>query len=468
MWHNASAIFLFVIQVLILLYFIVLNSIYTLFTLISLKDVRLHTKTVTSDNLKRLLAGTFYKPLSIIVPAFNESKTIVPSLKSLLNLHYPEFEVVVVNDGSSDDTLEILKKEFRLIKVDKPVQLILEHNRIEGYYISIEHHNLAVIDKKNGGKADALNAGINASKFPLFCCIDADSLLENDAVLRATRLFVEDREVVATGGIVRVLNGCTVKDNTVTDVKAPRRMIECFQAVEYVRGFLSGRTAWNFFGSLLIISGAFGIFRKDMVMAIRGYRRDTVGEDMDLVIRLHKHCMENKIKYKIVFVPDPVCWTQVPSDIGSLLKQRNRWHRGLIDCLWHNRTMILNPKYGAVGMLGFPYFIMVEALGPMVEIIGYVGFIIFYFLGHINREMAFLFFILALLWGMWISLGSILLDNLIYRRYKAVGDIMKLCFYSFVEFFGYRQLIVIERLIATFQFRTKGWGRIRRQEISRD
>lgn len=462
---EASGIFLSVFQFIILLYFILINGIYTFFTIISLKDIRFYSNTVTIQSIKNLLSGIFYRPLSIIVPAYNEEGTIVATVRSLMALHYPEFEVIIVNDGSEDATLEKLLSEFRLVKIEMTIRFILSHKQVRGTYISLDYPHLLVIDKENGGKADALNAGINASKFPLFCSIDADSLLEDDALLKVARLFVEDREVIATGGIVRVLNGCAIEDGIVTEVRAPKKHIECFQAVEYTRGFLSGRTSWNFFGSLLIISGAFGMFRKDTVMAVNGYRHNTVGEDMDLVIRLHRHCKDNKIKYKIIFVPDPVCWTQVPSDMTSLLKQRNRWHRGLIDSLWFNRAMFFNPKYGTVGLIGYPYFVFVEAVGPIVEFTGYISFIIFYLFGLISREFAFLFFVFAILWGMWINFGSILLDNLIYRRYKGIKDILKLCLFGLMEFFGYRQIIVMERLLATSQFWKKEWGKPKRQEI---
>ncbi|BET57830.1 glycosyltransferase family 2 protein [Geobacter sp. 60473] len=456
--------FLLAIQPVIFIYFIVLNGFYTLFTIISLRDIRNYLNAVTSQSIDNVLNGMFYRPLSILVPAYNEEKTIVSSVKSLLALRYPEYEVIVINDGSTDGTLESLISEFRLVRIDKPIGLHVPHRPTLAKYVSVDHPQLFVLDKENGGKADALNAGINASQYPLFCSIDADSVLEDDALIRATRLFVEDREVVATGGIVRVLNGCEVEDGIVKEVRAPRGMLECFQTVEYTKGFLSGRTSWNYFRSLLIISGAFGIFRKDMVMAVKGYR-ESVGEDMDLVIRLHRHCRQNRIRYKVVFVPDPVCWTQVPSDMASLLKQRNRWHRGLIDSLWHNRGMFLNPRYGMVGLFGFPYFVMVELLGPAVEFIGYFGFVLLFFLGQVNREFAILFFLLAVLWGTWINLGSIFLDNLIYKRYKGVRDILKLCLFGLLEFFGYRQIIVVERLIATFMFWKKGWGKPKRKEI---
>lgn len=455
---------LLLFQLIVLLFFLLVNGSYTLFTIISLLDIRGQLAIATRQHIRSLVSGVFYKPITIIVPAYNEEATIVTSVAQLLELNYPEYEVVVVNDGSTDATHARLTEAFRLVRIERPIALSLSHERVNTVYISVDHPNLTVLVKENGGKADALNAGINVSRFPLFCSVDADSILESDALMRAAKLFVEDREVIATGGIVRVLNGCSVINGAVTEIKAPQKGIECFQAVEYVRGFLTGRTSWSFVKSLLIISGAFGIFRKDLVLAINGYRK-TVGEDMDLVVRLHRHCREKKIRYKVLFVPDPVCWTQVPTDYHSLLKQRNRWHRGLIDSLRHNFIMFCNPRYGAVGLFAFPYFLFVEALGPVIEFSGYIGFIVFYLFGLIDREFALLFFIVAILWGMWLNIGAILMDNLVYRRYQGVRDLLKLTLFGFLEYFGYRQLIVVERVIATLFFWRKGWGKHNRQEI---
>lgn len=462
--HDPWPIVLLSLQLLVFLYFVAVNGTYTLFTLISLKDIRGHLATISRQELTTILSSVFYRPLSIIVPAYNEEETIVSTVRSLLLLKYPEYEVIVVNDGSTDNTLTSMVREFRLIRAEKPIGLALAHEPIEEIYVSPEYPNLTVVCKKNGGKADALNAGINVSRYPIFCSIDADSLLENDALLRAAKLFVEDREIIATGGIVRVLNGCSVENGTVTKVKAPRRIIECFQAVEYTRGFLSGRTSWSFFDSLLIISGAFGLFRKDMVLAVNGYRK-SVGEDMDLVVRLHRHCRENRIRYKVAFVPDPVCWTQVPADLVSLLKQRNRWQRGLIDSLFRSKRMFFNPRYGKVGLFGYPYFLFIEALGPTIEFLGYCLFIVFFLLGLISPPYVLLFFILAVVWGMWINLGSIILDNLVYRRYQGVGDLLKLSLFSALEFLGYRQLLVVERVLATLMCWKKEWDKPKRQEI---
>lgn len=457
--------YLFVFQILILAYFILANSTYTIFTILSLKDITKYASTITHHNIKTLLTGAFYRPLSILVPAYNEEATLSSSLDSILALKYPEFEVIVINDGSDDATLERLIRHFRLVPTSRVLHTSLPHKPISQVFVSLDHPNLIVLNKENGGKADALNAGINASNYPIFCSIDADSLLENEALLRATRFFVEDKRVIATGGIVRVLNGSTIQDGAVTEIRAPKKAIECFQAVEYIKGFLSGRTAWNHFDSLLIISGAFGIFRKDMVQAIHGYRH-TVGEDMDLVIRLHRHCLEENIPYKIVFVPDPICFTQVPKDLKSLLNQRNRWHRGLIDSLLFSRHMYLRSKYGLVGALGYSYFILLEGIGPIVEFLGYGAFILCFMFGYVSREFAFLFFVLAILWGMWINISSILLDDILYKRYKGLRDLLKLCLFGFLEMLGYRQLITMERALATFKFREKTWRKGKRHKIA--
>ncbi len=464
---EAVAYFLLGFQLFILIYFTLVNSIYTFFIAVSFWYMARYAFMVYRENLEMMISNVFYRPISIIVPAYNEEDTIVENIKSLLRLHYPEFELVVVNDGSTDATLEKMKKSFRLVRMDKPVRLVLKHKPIRGVYVSLDYPNLVVVDKENGGKADALNCGINVSNYPLFCCIDADSVLEESALLRASRLFVEDKRIIATGGTVRVLNGCVVREGKVVEVRVPKKLIETFQVIEYTRGFLIGRVAWNLFNSLMIISGAFGIFRKDMVLKVGGYRH-TVGEDMDLVVRLHRYCSEEEIPYKMVFIPDPMCWTQVPSDMESLLKQRNRWHRGLIDSLLYSRKMFINPKYGWVGVFGYPYFVFVEALGPVVEFTGYVGMVLFYLFGLLSREFAVLFFLVAFLWGILISVGALLLDNLLYRRYGRLRDLIKLCLLSIPESLGYRQVIVMERFVATFQFWYRAWGKPKRMKLGEE
>lgn len=461
---GTQEILVLVFQGLVLLYFVALNGTYTVFLLFSLREIKRYFHFVTKHDIQALLSSNYYRPLSIIVPAYNEEATIVTNVRALLALKYPEYEVIVVNDGSTDGGLGRLVESFRLVEIEKPIRRVLKHAPIRKVYLSLEHPNLVVIDKDNGGKTDALNAGINAASYPLFCSIDADSILDKEGLLRTGRLFVEDKRVVAVGGIVRVLNGLEIEKGEITHIHAPKKGIELLQAVEYTRGFLSGRTSWNLFGSLMILSGTYAVFRKDLVVAVGGFR-DTVGEDMDLVVRLHKYCRDNNIRYKILFVPDPVCHTQVPNDLKSLLQQRNRWHRGLLQSLMHSKEMFFRPKYGSVGMFGFPYFLFIEGLGPVVEFTGYAALVPLYFLGLLNWQFLFLFFLVAVLWAMWINIGSILLDNVLYKRYKSLKDILKLCVFGFFEMFGYRQLIAADRFVATFGFRRKGWGNVRRQRI---
>ncbi len=452
-------------QIIIFIYFLVLNSTYTLFTFIALRDILKRKSQGSHFRLNQTLTTSFYRPISMIVPAFNEEETIVSSIRSQLALHYPEFEIIIVNDGSQDQTIERLIGAFEFVEVDKPVKLEVPHKPIDTIYLSLLYPNLILINKENGGKFDAINCGINVSSYPLFCVVDADSLLEYDSLVRAGSLFSQDKEVIAVGGTVRPLNGCEVINGQVVRIAAPKTAIELFQSVEYTRGFLAGRSAWNLFEALLIISGAFGIFRKDIVTKIGGYRH-SVGEDMDLIVRMHRYCIDHNISYKILSIPDPICWTQVPHDWASLLKQRNRWHRGLIDTLWHNKVMLFNPKYKNIGMLAMSYFLFVEALGPTIELFGYLGIIFFYLIGLVDRDIALLIFLFAFLWGSYITLSSIILDNLLYRRYAKLRDLLKIALFGFIESFGYRQIITVERFIATFQFWRKGWGKIKRKEIT--
>lgn len=447
------------------IYFIFINMTYTMFIFVTLKYMYDSIFTFDKVGDKALFSDDSYTPISIVVPAYNESLTIVANVKSLLSLNYPEFEIIVVNDGSTDKTYETVKNAFNLVKLETPLNLKLKHQPINGLYISPDYPNLIFVDKVNGGKADALNAGINISNYPIFCSIDADSLLENDSLLRGIRTIIEDKEVVAVGGIIRVLNGCDIEEGVVTNINKPTRVIEALQTVEYIRGFLPGRTAWNMFGqSLLIISGAFGLFKKDIVLEMNGFR-ETVGEDMDLILRMHKKCREDKRKYKVLFIPAPVCYTQVPCDLSSLLKQRNRWHRGLIESLFHNRAMFFNPKYGVIGCLAIPYFLLIEVLGPIIEFFGYITVILFFLLGYLSLEFAIMFFVVAILWSICINIGSVLLDNLFFKTYKNLKNVLLMCFFSILEMFGYRQLMVMERVFATLDFRQKGWNHLQRNEI---
>jgi len=345
----------------------------------------------------------------------------------------------------------------------------IETQPVRGVYRSRSHASLVVVDKQNGGKADALNAALNFASGDLVCSIDADTLIEPDALQRMVRPFLTRDDVVAAGGTVRVANGSTIRDGRILDMRCPRHPIAGFQVVEYLRAFLFGRLGWNRLGGNLIISGAFGLFRRDSVLAIGGYARDTVGEDMELVLRLRRKGYEDGGPSEAGFVPDPVAWTEVPESARVLGRQRDRWHRGLADVLVRHRSMFLNETYGAMGSVGYPYFLFVELLAPVVEMIGLIGAVVGLIIGAINVPFAILFFLLAYGYGILLSVFTLLMEELSYHRYKRIRDIARLLGWVFLENLGYRQLTVIWRLrgIVKYLMGRKDWGKMERRGLSR-
>lgn len=451
-------------------YLIITSMITTVLFLLAIKGVRDYRNQLKNWPYYKMVASTYIPPVSILVPSYNEEKTIVNNIKSLLSMEYSQFEVVVINDGSKDETLDVLRKAFDLRRVDKPYQKKIITQDVKGIYVSAMIPNLTVIDKVNGGKADALNVGINSCKYPLFTAIDADSILEKNSLLKVVRPFIDDPDkVVVTGGIVRVLNGSKVEDGYIQEVFLSKSPLVILQTVEYLRAFLFGRMGWSELNSLLIISGAFGVFKKDVVIRIGGYSTDTIGEDMELIMKVHKYMREKKKDYKIHFVPDPVCWTQAPEDIESLKGQRIRWHRGLMDSLLNHKEMFLNPKYGTIGMIAVPYFWIVEMFGPVIEVLGYVSVLLSYLLGVLNYNFAILFFIFSVLYGVFISIGSVMLEENNFMKYDKVSDYVKMIFYAIMENFGYRQLNSVWRVRAFFGYKRKAntWGEIARQEFEK-
>ncbi len=454
-------------NIFIIFYFISINGFYLMLMFVSaagLKRSRLSRKISEED---KPFHSEFYKPLSIIIPAYNEEATIVATVMSAIALRYPEFEVIVVNDGSSDGTMASLNAAFTLQTSARDYNLEIVCSAISGVYSSTTYPNLVVVDKTNGGKSDALNAGINVSRYPLFCNIDSDSLIDTEALLKVVELFARDWRVVAAGGTIRAANQCRIEDGRVVEVHLSPKFWVRFQIVEYLRAFLFGRAGWSALGGLLILSGAFSIFRRKAVVAAGGYRVDTVGEDMELILRLQRFLKENNREYRVVFLPDPVCWTQVPEDYRSLQNQRRRWQRGLSESLIYNFSMFMNPRYGSVGMISFPFFIFFEFLGPLIELTGYIMLIIALFLGIINPPFALLFLAAAVLLGILLSTAALLMEELYYRSYPNLRDIIILFAYAVMENFFYRQLHTWWRIKGFFDFLLKrdGWGTLTRHSF---
>ena len=437
----------------ILLFFFAINSYYLALTVAGFWRTLRVFREVRRPDQRRLLRSPLTPPVSVLAPAFNEEANVVDNVRSLLMLDYPLFEVILVNDGSRDRTLGRLVDAFDLRRSARSFERVLDCEAIRGVYESPTYSNLVVVDKENGGKADALNAGLNLSLYPLFCAIDADSILEPDALLRLVRPFVDAPGVtIAAGGVVRVANGCDIHGGRVHEVRLPRRPLPLIQIVEYLRAFLFGRMGWSTGNCLLVISGAFGLFEKRTAVLVGGYASDSVGEDMELVVRMHRYRRERRQPYRIGFVPDPICWTEVPVSFRVLRRQRTRWQRGLIDTLVRHRAMIGRPRYGSVGMVSLPGFVMFEMLSPLVELSGYILMPVMWALGLLSPAGAWIFFVLGIMYMVLVSALAVLLEDIAFRRYPSVLDLGRLLIGAVLENFGFRQLTVWWRVRAFWEY----------------
>jgi cellulose synthase/poly-beta-1,6-N-acetylglucosamine synthase-like glycosyltransferase len=435
-------------------YYLASNLAYLLMLLVALKTSAAHQRRLESHCLNWIGETPLAPPITLIAPAHNEENSIRIAVRNLLELDYPQLEIIVVNDGSEDRTLDEMRDEFRL----RPVRAVyvpeLQSALVRGLYRSDIDSRLLVVDKEAGGsKADAVNAGLNAATSPYICVVDADSILERDALLRVMLPILSDpKRVVAVGGIIRVLNGSEIANGQLRRVRLPRKSIEVIQVIEYLRAFLIGREAWGQGNMLMIISGAFGVFRTDLVRAVGGYRPNAIGEDFDLVARLHRYLLEKRADYRIQFVPDPMCWTEVPSDLKSLGRQRARWQKGLLDVLLLTRGMLFRPRYGRIGSFALPYLWLFEFAAPVIEILGIVTIVLAAVLGVLSRTFFVQFLLFGYAFATVISIGSVLQEEITYKRYNDWQDVVRLVSYCFLEHFPYRQMHMCWRLYGIWQY----------------
>jgi cellulose synthase/poly-beta-1,6-N-acetylglucosamine synthase-like glycosyltransferase len=448
-------------------YYLVSNLAYLTMLVIALKTSAAHQRHLQGVSLTWLKQSPLAPPVTVLAPAHNEEKSICMAVRNLLDLDYPELEVIVINDGSTDRTLEVVRREFGL----RPVRAVyipqIASALVRGLYRGDSDARLIVVDKEPGGsKADAVNAGLNAATSPYVCVVDTDSVLERDALLRIMVPLLNDpKRVVCVGGIVRVLNGAEMEGGRVRRIRLPRKSIEVIQVVEYLRAFLIGREAWARGNMLMIISGAFGVFRTDLVRAVGGYRASSIGEDFDLVARLHRRLLDVKEDYYIQFVPDPVCWTEVPSDIRSLARQRARWQKGLLDVLWTSKDMLFRPRYGRIGCLALPYLWLFELIAPVIELGGIATIALAAWFGVLSRQLLVEFLLFGYAFATVISIGSVLQEEITYKRYNDWQDVTRLVTYCFLEHFPYRQMHMIWRLQGLWQY-LRGdmvWKELKRQ-----
>ena len=405
-------------------------------------------------------------PVSVVVPARNEALTIVESVRALLAVEYEAREIVVVNDGSTDDTLAVLLQTFRMVPAPVAFEQPLPTARVRGVYRSIEEPALVVIDKENAGcKSDASNAGVNAATGTLVLVIDADTMLEPDALSRGVLPFLEDPNTIAAGGYVAIANGCTIDGGRVIETAMPRSWLARFQIVEYMRSFLLFRLACAAGNAVTIVSGAYGLFRRDAVIDVGGFSITAIGEDMDLTLRLQQHFRAARRPFRIGFIPIPVCWTQAPEDLSSLGAQRKRWRRGLLQSLWRHQRMIANPRYGTVGMIALPYMAVFEGLAPLIEVTGFVMTTLAVILGLLNWHHYRVLLAASILFGAAVTLMAVFPSDFTSRRYLRGRDLAILCLAAVVESVGYRQINSWWGLVGTIQAMagTGGWGPMKRR-----
>ena len=445
-----------------------LSGSYLILGIFSAMALRKHLRKNSYVNYNSLVLSPLSPKISIIAPAFNESKTIIDNVRTLLSLYYNNFEVILVNDGSTDNTFEEIKEHYELTKVNYYFDYHIPCERIRGVYKSKNpsYNRLIVIDKKNGGKADSLNAGINICQSSLFISIDADSIIETDSILKLVKPFLEekDRKVIGAGGVIRIVNSCDVERGQIREIHLPGQMLPRLQVLEYTRAFLLGRMAWSQLDGLMLISGAMGIFDRETVIKGGGYSIKTVGEDMELVLRMRRRMAEEGVKYEVTYIPDPLCWTQVPSDVRSLRMQRTRWTRGLVESLTIHRKIFFNRTYGRLGLLGYPYWFFIEWLAPLIAFSGFIYTIYLVITNSINWPFYLLLFLFIYTFAVSLSIWAILFEEITYHKYKKKRDVLKLLIAALLEPFFYpmHTYFAVRGNLEVLRGK-KGWGKAKRK-----
>ena len=459
--------------VLILGYAILIMSSYLILAYLSTKELRSYLKKNSFVDYDVLLTSEFAPKLSLIAPAYNEGFTIEENVKSLLSLNYNNYQVIVVNDGSKDNSMEILIKTYDLVLTELDFHPQIETKKLKGIYTSrnAAFKKLIVADKENGGKADALNVGLNIAQNPYVVCIDVDCILDKDSLLKLAKPFLEShgKRIIATGGVVRIANQCIIKNGRLVEVNIPVGMIPRIQVLEYLRAFLLGRMAWGRLDGLLLISGAFGAFDKEIALLAGGYSTKTVGEDMELVVRMRRYMLENKLPYSVSYIPDPLCWTEAPEEFKIFKKQRSRWMRGTIETLSFHKNMFMNPKYKLLGMLSVPYWTLFEFLAPGIEFIGLLITVVFIILGLLNWHFFFLLLLFVYTFAVFFSVLALFSEERTFHKYPKQADFFKLLLAAFIEPLYFHPMAVYAALVGYKEKikGTHGWGEMTRKGFTK-
>ncbi len=451
----------------IFIYAVVICGSYALLAFISSRAISGYLKRNSYIDYSSILRSTFAPSVSVIAPAYNEALTVVQNVRSLLSLQYSNFEVIIVNDGSKDDSMQKLIDSYELEAVKYVFHEYLVTKPIRNIYKSKNpaYHRLLVVDKENGGKADALNVGMNISSCKIISCIDVDCIMEETALLKIVKPFMEDtKRVIAVGGVISIANSCEIEKGRLIKINLPKKFLPRVQVLEYFRAFLMGRMAWSKLDGLLLVSGAFGLFDKEIALKAGGYNTKTVGEDMELVVRMRRYMIENDMPYTVMYVPDPLCWTEAPDTLKVLGRQRSRWSRGTIETLYLHRGLFFNPSYGFLGMVSYPYWFFFEFLASWVESAGLLYFIILIASGQAYWTFFLTLSSLVFTFSMLISVSALLFEERSFHQYKKKSDLFKLILTAFMEPIFYHPLNVYWSIRGNYELLmgVKKWGEMTR------
>lgn len=440
---------------------------YLLLGIASALALRKYLRKNSYVNYNSLVLSPLSPKITIIAPAFNESKTIIDNVRTLLSLYYNNFEVIIVNDGSTDNTFEKIREAYDLVRVNYYFDYRIPCERIRGVYKSKDpsYNRLTVLDKNNGGKADALNAGINISRSNLTVTIDADSIIEADSILKLVKPFLEekDKKVIGTGGVIRIVNSCDIERGHIQAINLPEKFLPRLQVLDYTRAFLLGRMAWSHLDGLMLISGAMGMFDRETVIRAGGYSTKTVGEDMELVLRMRRFMAEHDSEYEVTYIPDPLCWTEVPSDLKSMRKQRTRWTRGLVESLWAHRKMLFNKNYGRLGLLGYPYWLLFEWASPLIAFSGMIYTVYLAITRSLNLPFFLLLFLFVYTFAVSLTTWAILFEEITFHKYRRKRDVLRLVGTAMLEPFFYpvHTYFAVRGNFEAMRGK-KGWGKAER------
>jgi len=455
----------------VFIYGTILLVTYALLAIFSMISVRAYAKRDNADQLNTLLSSPLAPGITVLAPAFNEGLTIIFNVRSLLTLNYPRYEIIIVNDGSTDNSLEQMIEEFELVAVDFAYNAKIQTRPVRKIYKSSNpaYAKLMVIDKVNGkSKADAVNAGINAASYPHFVCTDVDCILDKNTLLELIKPVMQEekKRVIATGATLRIANSCEFDQGVMTRMRPPREILPRFQEVEYIRAFVLGKMGWTLLNCVPNVSGGLGLFDKEIAIRSGGYDHSSFGEDMELMTRMCRYAHDNKIDYAIRYIPKTLCWTEAPVTVKIFNRQRTRWARGLAQLMYAHFGMFFNPRYGRMGMIIFPYNFFFELLAPIIEFTGIIYYIVMTIFGLINWPTALILLIFVYTYSVMITTLAILWDQLSFKYYRTWKEVAFLCTTPFMEFFLYHPLIVIFALRGYWYFLTgkkSTWGNMQRR-----